>query len=67
MNICPRPSRNLPLRKIHNVLLIIQIPVLPVNDIGHHHPFGGGITAQLVCNDHAWSISSSPQQLPEET
>ena len=38
-----------------------------MSNVGHYHPFGGGIAAQLVRDDHTWSMASGPQQFPEKT
>jgi hypothetical protein len=46
---------------------VIQIPVLSMSNVRHHYPLGGGITAQLVRNDHAWSMPTDSQQPAEET
>src|SRR5436305_8249253 len=61
------PSLPLTRRLMRVLRSVIQIPVLSVSYLGHHHSFGGGITAQLVSNDHAWSMPSGSQQPAEET
>src|SRR4051794_35250439 len=46
---------------------VIQVPVLPMSDTGHHHSFCRGIAAQLIGDDHSWTTASvRPQQPAEE-
>jgi hypothetical protein len=45
---------------------VVQVPMLSMSNTRHHDPFCGGVAAQFVCDDHAWSTPSCPQQLAEE-
>jgi len=46
---------------------VIQIPVLPVSHTGHQDPFGSGVAAQFVGDDHPRTTTTvGPQQLAKE-
>ena len=64
------PSHSsLPLtRRLMRVLRpVVQVPVLPVSDAGHHDSFRCGVAAQFIGNDHAWMpMAGRPQQLAKE-
>jgi hypothetical protein len=44
---------------------VVQIPMLSMSNTRHPDPFCGGVAAQFVCDDHAWSTPGCPQQLAE--
>ena len=63
------PHASLPLTcRLMRVLgPVVQVPVLPVSNAGHHDSFRGRVAAQLVRNDHARTPpAGGPQQLAEE-
>src|SRR3954447_21048949 len=46
---------------------VVQVPMLPMRNAGHHHSLRRPIAAQLVSNNHARFTTSCPQQLAKET
>ena len=56
----------LPRRLMRVLRPVVQIPMLPMSNAGHHDPFRRAVAAQLVRNDHARLASGGPQQLAKE-
>ena len=54
-------------RRLMRVLRpVVQIPMLPMSNAGHHDPFRRPVAAQFVGDDDARFASSGPQQLAKE-
>src|SRR3954447_17884383 len=45
---------------------VVQVPMLPMRNAGHHDSLRRPIAAQLVGDDHTRFAASSPQQLAKE-
>ena len=45
---------------------VVQVSVLPVSNISHHHSYSRTVTAELVGNDNTRSTAGYPQEPAKE-
>ena len=54
-------------RRLMRVLRpVIQVSVLPVSNISHHHSYSRAVTAELIRNNDARSTAGYPQEPAKE-